>query len=49
MIAAVVKPILGILDRYPSQGRLQGGGQRLAGAGSGRAQVDFELAEGQFN
>ena len=47
MIATVVKPVLRIFGRYPSQRCIQGSLQRLAGAGGGRAQVGFEFTKGQ--
>ena len=49
MIPVMVKPVLSILVTYPFCGSLDSGFQRLAGAGSGRAQPGFELAEGEFN
>jgi len=41
VVATGVKPVLGILGRYPGQRRLQGGRQRLAGAGGGGAQAQL--------
>ena len=45
----MVKPIFRVALDYPIGGVLDGGLQGLAGAGLGRAQPRFELAEGQFN
>jgi len=45
----MVKPIFRVAPGYPMGGVLNDGFQRLAGAGLGRAQSDFELAEGQFD
>ena len=49
MVATVVKPIFRVALGYPIGGVLDDGFQGLAGAGLGRAQSRFELAEGQFN
>ena len=49
MITTMVKPIFSILVAYPLRGRLDGGFERLAGVGLGRAQPGFELAEGEFD
>jgi len=45
----MVKPVLGIVGRYPSKRRFQGIRQGLSGAGSGGAQARFEFTEGQFD
>ena len=49
MVFAMVKPIFGILLPYSLGCRLDGGFQRLAGAGLDRVKPGFEIAEGEFN
>ena len=49
MIAAMVKPVFGIVLAYPFGRRANGFFQRITGAGLGLAQPGLKFAEGPFN
>jgi len=49
MVTTMVKPVFGVLLAYPVGGEANGRLQCLSGAGLGRAQPGFQLAEGEFD